>query len=151
MRSPWLLHIGYIDMHRLRQWVLSSGEGNLEIGSIFVEYGPLTYQNPYRIIAELADRSPIIIQNSSNPSSRKHLDVRLLDVLLLTCVVNWFKESFLFSPVVSALDSESVGPLFIEVQVFFVFFFSKDLKSLNGKDRARHLTKISTVFNNFFP
>ena len=58
-------------MHRLRQWVLSSGEGNLKIGSIFVAYGLLTYQNPYRIIAELAERSPIIIQNSSNPSSQK--------------------------------------------------------------------------------
>ena len=71
-------------------------------------------------------------------------------VLLLTCVVNWFKESFLFSPVVSALGSESVEPLFIEVQVFFVFFSSKDLKSLNDKDRVRHLTEISTFFNNFF-
>ena len=30
----------------------------------------------YVIIAELAERSPIIIQNSSNPSSRKNLDVR---------------------------------------------------------------------------
>ena len=65
------LFIGYMDMHRLRQWVLSLGEGNLKIGSIFVAYGLLTYQNPYRIIAELAERSPIIIQNSSNPSSRK--------------------------------------------------------------------------------
>ena len=27
------------------------------------------------MIAELAERSPIIIQNSSNPSSRKNLDV----------------------------------------------------------------------------
>ena len=27
-------------------------------------------------MAELAERSPIIIQNSSNPSSRKNLDVR---------------------------------------------------------------------------
>ena len=45
------------------------------------------------IIAELAERSPIIIQNgSSNPSSRKNLDLRPYDrpykVLLLTCVVN---------------------------------------------------------------
>ena len=31
------------------------------------------------IIAELAERSPIIIQNSSNPSSRKSLDVRPYD------------------------------------------------------------------------
>ena len=30
-------------------------------------------------IAELAERSPIIIQNSSNPSSRKNLDVRPYD------------------------------------------------------------------------
>ena len=39
------------------------------------------------IIAELAERSPIIMQNSSNPSSRKNLDLRLYDrpykVLLL--------------------------------------------------------------------
>ena len=28
---------------------------------------------------ELAERSPIIIQNSSNPSSQKNLDVRLYD------------------------------------------------------------------------
>ena len=45
-----------------------------------------------QILAELAERSPIIIQNSSNPSSRKDLDVRPYDrpykVLLLTCVVN---------------------------------------------------------------
>ena len=48
------------------------------------------------LIAELAKRSPIIIQNSSNPSGRKNLDVRPCDrttvrpykVLLLTCVVN---------------------------------------------------------------
>ena len=31
------------------------------------------------LIAELAERSPIIIQNSSNPSSRKDLDVRPYD------------------------------------------------------------------------
>ena len=31
------------------------------------------------IIAELAERSPIIIQNSSNPSSRKNLVVRPYD------------------------------------------------------------------------
>ena len=40
------------------------------------------------LIAELVERSPIIIQNSSNPSSRKNLDVRPYKVLLLTCVVN---------------------------------------------------------------
>ena len=31
------------------------------------------------LIAELVERSPIIIQNSSNPSSRKNLDVRPYD------------------------------------------------------------------------
>ena len=31
------------------------------------------------MIAELAEHSPIIIQNSSNPSSRKNLDVRPYD------------------------------------------------------------------------
>ena len=40
------------------------------------------------IIAELTERSPIIIQSSSTLSSRKHLDVRPYKVLLLTCVVN---------------------------------------------------------------
>ena len=40
------------------------------------------------LIAKLAKRSPIIIQNSSNPSGRKNLDVRPYKVLLLTCVVN---------------------------------------------------------------
>ena len=50
----------------------------------------------YPFIAELAERSPIIIQNRSNPSSQKNLDVRPYNrttvqpykVLLLTCVVN---------------------------------------------------------------
>ena len=41
-----------------------------------------------KFIAELAKRSPIIIKNSSNPSSRKNVDVRPYKVLLLTCVVN---------------------------------------------------------------
>ena len=49
------------------------------------------------LIAELAEHSPIIIQNSSNPSSQKNLVVRLYDcttvqlykVLLLTCVINY--------------------------------------------------------------
>ena len=39
-------------------------------------------------MTELAERSPIIIQNSSNPSSRKNLGVRPYKVLLSTCVVN---------------------------------------------------------------
>ena len=47
------------------------------------------------LIAELAarERSPVIIQNSSNPSSRKTLDVQPYDrpykVLLLACAANF--------------------------------------------------------------
>ena len=44
------------------------------------------------IFAKRAQRSPIIIRNSSNPSSRKNLDVRPYDrpykVLLLACAAN---------------------------------------------------------------
>ena len=43
------------------------------------------------VMAELSERSPIIIQNSSNPSSRKKfgcMTLRPYKVLLLTCVVN---------------------------------------------------------------
>ena len=47
-------------------------------------------------IAELAERSPIIIQNSNNPSSRKNLDVHATALFI--------------SPVVSALTSESDDP-----------------------------------------
>ena len=67
--------------------------------------------------AELAERSPIIIQNSSNPSSRKNLDVRPYyrttlrpyKVLLLTCVVNCTagKPTPRLCSVISALVSES--------------------------------------------
>ena len=65
----------------------------------------------FSIIAELAERSPIIIQNNSNPSSRKNLDVRPYKVLLLTCVVNCHHATALSSsPVVSALGSESDDP-----------------------------------------
>ena len=66
-------------------------------------------------MAELAERSPIIIQNgSSDPSTRKNLDLRPYDrphkVLLLTCVVNFIAGTALSSsPVVSALGSESDG------------------------------------------
>ena len=44
-----------------------------------------------QIIAELAERSPIVIKNCRNPSSRKNFGcttVRPYMVLLLTCVVN---------------------------------------------------------------
>ena len=58
------------------------------------------------IIAELAERNPIIIQNSSNPSSRKNLVVRPYKVLLLTYVLNC-TTALSGSPVVSALGSES--------------------------------------------
>ena len=73
------------------------------------------------IIAELAERSPIIIQKSSNPWSRKNLDVqpydrttvRLYMVLLLTCVVNCTAGTPTprLCPVVSALGSESDDPV----------------------------------------
>ena len=35
--------------------------------------------NPIILIAELAEHIPIIIQNGSNPSSQKNLDVRPYD------------------------------------------------------------------------
>ena len=41
-----------------------------------------------RIIAELAERSPVTIRNSSNPSSPKNLVVRPYEVLLLACAAN---------------------------------------------------------------
>ena len=70
------------------------------------------WQTLSRLIAELAERSPIIIQNSSNPSSRKNLDVRPYKVLLLTCVVNCTTGTPTprLCPVVSALGSESDDP-----------------------------------------
>ena len=49
---------------------------------------PMEKEDYGKIIAELAERCPTIIQNSCNPSSRKNLDVRPYKVLLLTCVVN---------------------------------------------------------------
>ena len=69
------------------------------------------------IIAELAERSPIIIQNRSNPSSRKKLDVRPYDrTTVQGATFNMRGQLYrghanataLFSsPVVSALGSES--------------------------------------------
>ena len=51
----------------------------------------ISASNVRLIIVELAERSPIIIQSSSNPSSQKNLDLRPYDrsykMLLLTCVV----------------------------------------------------------------
>ena len=70
-----------------------------------------------RFIAELAERSPIIIQNgSSNPSSRKNLDLR---PTVQGATFNMRGQLYrghanataLFSsPVVSALGSESDDP-----------------------------------------
>ena len=51
----------------------------------------ILYISDTSLIAELAEHSPMIIQNSSNPSSRKKFGcttVRPYKVLLLTCVVN---------------------------------------------------------------
>ena len=73
-----------------------------------------------KIIAELAERSPIIIQNSSNPSSRKNLDLRPCDRTTVQGAAfdmrgqryrGHVKATALFSsPVVSALGSESDDP-----------------------------------------
>ena len=66
------------------------------------------------LIAELAERSPIIIQNSSNPSSRKHLDVRPFDhTTVQGATFNMRGQLYrghASSPVVSALGSESDDP-----------------------------------------
>ena len=70
--------------------------------------------------AELAERSPIIILNSSNPSSRKNLDVRPYDRKTVQgATFNMHGQfycghanatAFFSSPVVSALGSESDDP-----------------------------------------
>ena len=71
-------------------------------------------------IAELAERSPIIIQNSSNLSSRKNLDVRPYDrTTVQGATFNMRGQlyrghanatAFSSSPVVSALGSEADDP-----------------------------------------
>ena len=79
---------------------------------------------------ELSERSPIIIQNSSNPSSRKNLDVRPHDRKTAQPYDRTTEEGATFnmrgqlyrghanatalfsSPVVSALGSESDDPGF---------------------------------------
>ena len=70
--------------------------------------------------AELAERSPIIILNSSNPSSRKNLDVRPYDRKTVQgATFNMRGQLYCghanatalsSSPVVSALGSESDDP-----------------------------------------
>ena len=45
-------------------------------GEIFY-YFSTTFLTISVLIAELAEHSPVILQNSSNPSSRKNLDIRL--------------------------------------------------------------------------
>ena len=71
-------------------------------------------------MAELAERSPIIIQNSSNPSGRKHLDVRPYDRTTVQGATfnmrgQLYREhinatALSSSLVVSALGSESDDP-----------------------------------------
>ena len=66
---------------------------------------------------ELAERSPITIQNTSNPSSRKNLVVRLYDCMTIQgATFNMHGQVYCghanatalsSSPVVSALGSES--------------------------------------------
>ena len=72
------------------------------------------------IIAELAERSSIIIQNSSNPSSRKNLVVRPYDRTTVRGATFNMRDQMYrghanatalpSSPVVSALGSESDDP-----------------------------------------
>ena len=72
------------------------------------------------LIAELAERSPIIIQNSSNPLSRKNLDVRPNDRTTVQGATFKMRgqlyrrhanaTALSSSPVVSALGSESDDP-----------------------------------------
>ena len=72
------------------------------------------------IIAELAERSSIIIQNSSNPSSRKNLVVRPYDRTTVQGATFNMRDQMYrghanatalpSSPVVSALGSESDDP-----------------------------------------
>ena len=69
---------------------------------------------------ELAERSPIIIQNSGNPSSQRNLDVEPYDCMTIRgATFNMHGQVYhghanitaLFSsPVVSALGSESDDP-----------------------------------------
>ena len=71
-------------------------------------------------MAELAELSPIIIQNSSNPSSQKNLDVWLYDRTTVQgatfnmCGQLYHRhanaKALFSSPVVSALGSESDDP-----------------------------------------
>ena len=71
-------------------------------------------------LTELSERSPIIIQNSSNPSSRKNLDVRPFDRTTAQCATfnmrgqlyrGHANTTALFSSsVVSALGSQSDDP-----------------------------------------
>ena len=65
------------------------------------------YWNYLHFIAELAECSPIIIQNTSNPSSQKNLDVRPYDRTTVQGAT-----ALSGSLVVSALGSESGDPGF---------------------------------------
>ena len=72
------------------------------------------------LIAELAERSPIIIQNISNPASRKNLDVQPYDrTTVQGATFNMCGQLYRgytnatalsSSPVVSALDSDLDDP-----------------------------------------
>ena len=72
------------------------------------------------MIAELAERSPVIIKNSSNPSSQKNLDVRPYDRMTVQGATFNMRcqlyrghantTALCSSPVVSALSSESDDP-----------------------------------------
>ena len=62
------------------------------------------------LIAELAERSPKIIRNSSNPLSRKNLDVRPYDRTTVQGATFNMRGQMYHGHVVSALGSESDDP-----------------------------------------
>ena len=63
----------------IRESEWSSREEQAEAkGEIFYYFSTMSLTISV-LIAELAEHSPIILQNSSNPSSRKNLDIRLYD------------------------------------------------------------------------
>ena len=115
------------------QWVCSSTDhrvGHRAVGTsvahspapslLVLLFLPL-YDFVCDLIAKLAKRSPIIIQNSSNPSGRKNLDVRPYDRTTVQGATfnmrghlyrGHANTTALFSsPVVSAMGSESDDPV----------------------------------------
>ena len=63
----------------IRESEWSSREEQAEDKGEIFYYFSTTFLTISVLIAELAKHRPIILQNSSNPSSRKNLDIRLYD------------------------------------------------------------------------